>query len=153
MATPKEALAFLREVEPPATPVDVKAIEESIRLLSSDRFAVRDRAISSLRDRVSTVVDAALHKDQVRITLTAKDGRKIEKFVEHAVGSLQNPMSDADLSLDWSTCQRQGGLRTYRRLLALVALGQDHPKQTPSPVAVATAFLGARYSSARAQRA
>jgi 2-methylcitrate dehydratase PrpD len=62
----------------------------------SDR-AVRDRAISSLRDRVTTVVDSALHEDQVRITLTAKDGRKIEKFVEHAVGSLLNPMSDADL--------------------------------------------------------
>ncbi|MBI4472260.1 MAG: MmgE/PrpD family protein [Acidobacteria bacterium] len=62
----------------------------------SDR-AVRDRTISSLRERVSTVVDSSLHEDQVRITLTTKDGRKIEKFVEHAVGSIQNPMSDKDL--------------------------------------------------------
>lgn len=62
----------------------------------SDR-AVRDRTISSLRERVSTVVDSSLHEDQVRITLTTKDGRKIEKFVEHAVGSIQNPMTDKDL--------------------------------------------------------
>src|SRR5439155_16170218 len=62
----------------------------------SDR-AVRDRTIAGLRDRVSTVVDSSLHEDQVRITLTTKNGRRIEKFVEHAVGSLEHPMSDKDL--------------------------------------------------------
>jgi len=62
----------------------------------SDR-AVRDRTIVSLRDRVSTSVDSSLHEDQVRISLTAKDGRRFEKFVEHAVGSLDHPMSDQDL--------------------------------------------------------
>src|SRR5262245_1612814 len=62
----------------------------------SDR-AVRDRTITSLRDRVSTVVDPTLHEDQVRITLVSKSGRPIEKFVEHAVGSLDHPMSDKDL--------------------------------------------------------
>jgi len=62
----------------------------------SDR-AVRDRTIAALRDRVSTVVDSSLHEDQVRITLTTKTGRRLEKFVEHAVGSLDHPMSDKDL--------------------------------------------------------
>src|SRR5205085_497080 len=62
----------------------------------SDR-AVRDRSISSLRDRVSTVVDSTIHEDQVRITVTTKDGRKMERFVEHAVGSLDHPMTDKDL--------------------------------------------------------
>jgi len=62
----------------------------------SDR-AVRDRGIASLRDRVSTVMDSALHEDQVRIVLTTKDGRRLEKFVEHAVGSLDHPMTDKDL--------------------------------------------------------
>src|SRR5262252_1814269 len=62
----------------------------------SDR-AVRDRAVASLRDRVSTVVDSTVQEDQVRITLTAKGGRRLEKFVEHAVGSLDHPMSDKDL--------------------------------------------------------
>jgi 2-methylcitrate dehydratase PrpD len=62
----------------------------------SDR-AVRDRAIASLRDRVSTVVDSMLHEDQVRISVIARDGRRLEKYVEHAVGSLDHPMSDKDL--------------------------------------------------------
>jgi 2-methylcitrate dehydratase PrpD len=62
----------------------------------SDR-AVRDRTIASLRDRVSTVVDSSLHEDQVRIAVVTKSGRRLEKFVEHAVGSLDHPMSDKDL--------------------------------------------------------
>src|SRR5262249_45146987 len=61
----------------------------------SDR-AVRDPIIASLRDRVSTVVDTSLHEDQVRISITAKGGR-LEKYVEHAVGSLDHPMSDKEL--------------------------------------------------------
>src|SRR6185436_11423732 len=62
----------------------------------SDR-AVRDRTIAGLRDRVSTAIDSSLHEDQVRITLSTKSGRRLEKFVEHAVGSLDHPMSDKDL--------------------------------------------------------
>jgi 2-methylcitrate dehydratase PrpD len=62
----------------------------------SDR-AVRDRTVARLRERISTVVDSSLHEDQVRITLTTKQGRRIEKFVEHAVGSLEHPMTDKDI--------------------------------------------------------
>jgi 2-methylcitrate dehydratase PrpD len=62
----------------------------------SDR-AVRDQAIASLRDRVTTVVDSNLHEDQVRIVLVAKSGERSEKFIEHAVGSLEHAMSDNDL--------------------------------------------------------
>jgi 2-methylcitrate dehydratase PrpD len=62
----------------------------------SDR-AVQDRVIASLRDRVTTTIDSSLHEDQVRIVLTARNGKGFEKFVEHAVGSLDHPMSDSDL--------------------------------------------------------
>jgi 2-methylcitrate dehydratase PrpD len=62
----------------------------------SDR-AVRDHAIASLRDRVTAIVDSAVHEDQVRILLVAKNGERFDKFVEHAVGSLEHPMSDNDL--------------------------------------------------------
>ena len=62
----------------------------------SDR-AARDATVVSLRDRVSATVDPALHEDQVRIVLTMKDGRRLEKYVEHAVGSIEHPMTDADL--------------------------------------------------------
>jgi 2-methylcitrate dehydratase PrpD len=44
-----------------------------------------------------TVVDPSIKEDQVRMTITLKDGRKLEKYIEHAVGSVTNPMSDKDL--------------------------------------------------------
>jgi 2-methylcitrate dehydratase PrpD len=33
----------------------------------------------------------------MRMTLVLKDGRRLETFVEHAIGSSKNPMSDAQL--------------------------------------------------------
>jgi len=62
----------------------------------SDRL-VRDPEIVALRDRVVTVVDPSIHEDQVRITITLKDGGRLEKFIEHAIGSVEQPMSDAAL--------------------------------------------------------
>jgi 2-methylcitrate dehydratase PrpD len=58
---------------------------------------VRDPEVIALRDRVTARLDSAVHEDQVGIAITLKDGRTFEKFVEHAIGSLDKPMSDADL--------------------------------------------------------
>ena len=59
--------------------------------------AVRNPATVALRDRVSTTIDPAMKEDQVRIAITLKDGRRLDKYVEHAVGSVEKPMSDQDL--------------------------------------------------------
>jgi 2-methylcitrate dehydratase PrpD len=59
--------------------------------------AVRNPVTVALRDRVSTTIDPSIAEDQVRIAITLKDGRTIEKYIEHAVGSVKNPMSDQDL--------------------------------------------------------
>lgn len=58
---------------------------------------VRDPAVIALRDRVTATEDRSLHEDQVRIAVKLRDGRTLEKFVEHAIGSLDRPMTDADL--------------------------------------------------------
>ena len=58
---------------------------------------VRDPKVVALRDRVSATADATVHEDQVRIAIRMKDGRILEKSVEHAIGSLDRPMSDSDL--------------------------------------------------------
>ena len=34
--------------------------------------------------------------------MTTRDGRRLEKFVEHAVGSADHPMSDRDLEMKFS---------------------------------------------------
>jgi 2-methylcitrate dehydratase PrpD len=59
--------------------------------------AVRDAQVIAIRDRVTATLDPAMHEDQTRVTVRLKDGRVLEKFVEHAIGSLARPMSDVDL--------------------------------------------------------
>ncbi|HXF66146.1 MAG TPA: MmgE/PrpD family protein [Burkholderiales bacterium] len=58
---------------------------------------VRDPAVVALRGRVSAEVERGVREDQARVVIRLKDGRRLECFVEHAIGSLGNPMSDADL--------------------------------------------------------
>jgi len=62
----------------------------------SDQNA-RSPVIAGVRDRVTATVDPSIKEDQVRATITLTDGRKLETFIEHAVGSLERPMSDTDL--------------------------------------------------------
>ena len=52
----------------------------------------------ALRDRVHAVVDDRIHEDQADVTVTMRDGRKHHLFVEHAIGSMERPMSDDDLA-------------------------------------------------------
>jgi 2-methylcitrate dehydratase PrpD len=58
---------------------------------------VRDPKVIALRDKVTATVEKGMHEDQVRVTIRLKGGKTVEKYVEHAVGSLAKPMSDADL--------------------------------------------------------
>ncbi len=58
---------------------------------------VRNPRVIRLRDQVNAVVQAGVNEDQMHITLKLKDGRVLEKYIEHAVGSVARPMSDADL--------------------------------------------------------
>jgi 2-methylcitrate dehydratase PrpD len=58
---------------------------------------VRDPKVVALRDKVSATVDKTMHEDQVHVSIRLKNGKTVEKHVEHAVGSLARPMSDADL--------------------------------------------------------
>ena len=50
--------------------------------------------VVGLRRRVSVTVDPKLAKDQARVTILKSTGERSSVFVEHAIGSLENPMSD-----------------------------------------------------------
>jgi len=52
----------------------------------------------ALRDRIEARVDDKINEASADVTVTCKDGRTLHVFVEHALGSLQHPMSDADLA-------------------------------------------------------
>jgi 2-methylcitrate dehydratase PrpD len=58
---------------------------------------VADPEIVTLRQKVRAMADRAIHEHQVAATLTTTDGRVFDLFIEHAVGSLGRPLSDAEL--------------------------------------------------------
>ena len=64
--------------------------------------AVRDPIIVGLRSRVVPVVDPSIKPEQVDLTIVLKDGRKLHKHIEHAVGSLEVPMTDRALEAKFS---------------------------------------------------
>jgi 2-methylcitrate dehydratase PrpD len=59
--------------------------------------AVLDPAVISLREKVVATVDSAIKAEQVDMTITLKDGRTLHKFIEHALGSVEVPMTDQQL--------------------------------------------------------
>jgi 2-methylcitrate dehydratase PrpD len=59
--------------------------------------AVNDPVVVALRDRVEMIVDRSLAQDQARIVIKLRDGRVLDRFIIHAVGSVESPMSDQQL--------------------------------------------------------
>ena len=59
--------------------------------------SVRVPAIVELRKRVVPTVDPTVGKEQARVTVLLKNGERLAIFVEHAVGSVEKPMSDRQL--------------------------------------------------------
>ena len=59
--------------------------------------AVNDPTAIDLRRRVHPLVDEHMPKASVKIVVTTHDGRTLEKFIEHALGSLEKPMTDTQL--------------------------------------------------------
>jgi len=58
---------------------------------------VNSPEVIALRSKVVTHADASIGKFQSDITVTLSDGRTLHHKVEHALGTLERPMSDADL--------------------------------------------------------
>jgi 2-methylcitrate dehydratase PrpD len=79
---------------------------------------VRDGEIVALRGKVSAVVTPGVHEDQADVTITTVDGRTLHLFVEHAIGSLERPLSDAELDAKAADlCEPVLGASGARRLL------------------------------------
>ena len=64
----------------------------------SDRW-VLDPGVKALRERVEAAEDAGLRQDEAHLAISLSDGRVLEHHVEHAVGSVANPMTDAQLEV------------------------------------------------------
>jgi 2-methylcitrate dehydratase PrpD len=62
----------------------------------SDR-AVNEPAVIVLRGKVNPVITPGIDPAQVDMTIVLKDGRQLHRFIEHAVGSVEKPMTDQQL--------------------------------------------------------
>jgi len=71
---------------------------------NADRRPVANpSSVVALSDKVRARVDAQMPADAVHMELTLRDGRKLVKYVEHALGSLKRPLTD--LQLDEKFCR------------------------------------------------
>jgi 2-methylcitrate dehydratase PrpD len=68
---------------------------------------VRDPRVVALRNRVSAREDSAIGRTEARVTIRTRDGRAFGRHVEHALGTLARPMSDADLEAKFRGLARE----------------------------------------------
>jgi 2-methylcitrate dehydratase PrpD len=52
----------------------------------------------ALRNRVRATTDAGIGEASADVTIVGPDGRRFHTFVRHAIGSLERPLTDADLA-------------------------------------------------------
>src|SRR5690606_17346828 len=67
----------------------------------ADDIVTREDVVATRR-KVEAVVDDSIDEAAVHATALLKDGRQIQVTVEHAIGSLQRPMTDQDLEAKFS---------------------------------------------------
>ena len=81
----------------------------------------------ALRRKVVATVDDSIDEASADVTAVLKDGRSVHVFVEHAIGSLQNPMSDAQLEAKFQGLSDAilGAGRTSELIKACWALGAE----------------------------
>lgn len=59
---------------------------------------VRDSELITIRDRIDAVADKSFAADEAFVVVKLKDGKLLEKHVVHAVGSLEVPLDETQLT-------------------------------------------------------
>ena len=97
---------------------------------------VNDARVVALRNKVRATVDDSIREAAVDVTAVLLDGRRVHVRVDHAIGSLERPLSDAQLEAKFNSmvvsqlgdakardisaaCRRLGTLADVRDLTAL----------------------------------
>ena len=81
--------------------------------------AVLDPNVVALRRKVEVKPDPAVEKMEAYVTIQLDDGRTLEQHVAHALGSVERPMSDADLESKFHG--QVGDILAQEQATALVA--------------------------------
>ena len=82
--------------------------------------------VTALRRKVVATVDDNIHEASADVTAVLKDGRRERVFVTHAIGSLENPMTDAMLEAKFTHLAQPviGGAKVAALMAACWNLGQ-----------------------------
>jgi 2-methylcitrate dehydratase PrpD len=100
-----------------------------------------DAKLMGLRRKVEVSAEPALSKSQARLSIHLDDARVLTCFVEHALGSLENPMSDEDLSRKFH--QLVDGILPPAQANRLTELCWDLPKLADASILVQATSAGA----------
>lgn len=89
-----------------------------------DAIVAREDMVA-LRRKVVATVDDSIDEAAADVTAVMKDGRRERVFVEHAIGSLERPMTDADLEAKFRSLAEPviGAGRASRLIAACWAVG------------------------------
>jgi 2-methylcitrate dehydratase PrpD len=90
-----------------------------------DDAIVTREDVRALRRKVVATVDDAIAEASAGVTAVLRDGRREHVFVEHAIGSLERPMTDANLESKFASLSEPvlGAAATRRLIAACWALG------------------------------
>ncbi len=90
----------------------------------ADDIVTRDDVVA-LRRKVVATVDDSIAEASADVTAVLRDGQRVHVFVEHAIGSLQRPMSDAALAAKFAAQSNPilGAARTADLIAACGQLG------------------------------
>ncbi|MEW6402192.1 MAG: MmgE/PrpD family protein [Chloroflexota bacterium] len=78
--------------------VAIALIDRRIGINQLTEAYIVDPAVAALRDRVEASVNESFKRDEAHISVTLTDGRIVERHVDHALGSIERPMSDQELT-------------------------------------------------------
>jgi 2-methylcitrate dehydratase PrpD len=104
--------------------------------------AVNDSTTVALRDKVFPVVDTVIKPEQVDLIITLTDGRKLHKYIEHAIGSLEVPMTIAQLKTKFTDLAE--GILDARQIQELIDFCL-RVEELPSVAAIAKAAVPVKF--------
>lgn len=81
--------------------------------------AIADTDIAALRERIVAVADPSVAPDATDITITLRDGAKLQKQVQHCIGSKDRPMTDREIEIKFEGLA--DGILTPDKTKALIA--------------------------------
>ncbi|MFZ7104065.1 MAG: MmgE/PrpD family protein [Peptococcaceae bacterium] len=90
---------------------------------------VNSPEVIALRRKVRATLDSRLKEDQARLVAELTDGTIIEEFVEHVVGSKENPMSNEQLEEKFREITKTG--LDFERQNSIISAIWEMDRKTP----------------------